>query len=92
MRLVRNTAMVVFALLAFSATAEVASGADQCYDVSAIGECSSCDSGPVCYMYESGGLDCDWYPECYNQSETVTKCPDPPGEQIFFCVCDPCPR
>jgi hypothetical protein len=91
MRILRNTVLLVFALLAFSATEKVALGADQCFDVSGIGECTSCDTGPVCYMY-TGGDQCDDLQGCYNQSEVVDKCPDPPGDDIFFCVCDPCNR
>jgi len=100
MRVLRNIALILFAVLAFASTGEVAVRADMCEtcsDVREISECTQCGPEPrsvgVCYSFSNN---CDSYDECSGGTGPSPICewggPNEPqcGDDIWFCECEPC--
>lgn len=89
MRILRNVTLVLFGALALSAATgtEVDARFDECFDISGISECVSCEGPePVCYRNSSG---CDQI-GCTNESGPVPRCegnPPTAGANVWFCVC-----
>lgn len=92
-RVLRNVALVTFALLAFATTAEVGVRAYDCSDVRDLAECTSCGQIGVCYSFSDN---CAEYTGCGGGTGPSPMCdweaPNPPqnGEDIWFCECDDC--